>query len=127
MARARNLFSLPRIYGYRPERFYRICAKSKYCCWYCGQSFLSESQTEEGSEFWLDEADIHIDHFIARARGGPDSERNLVPSCARCNLQKGARTTEQFRALCLAFLGRNLPPGVAPDPYVFAFEDEGWT
>ncbi|UTY30503.1 HNH endonuclease [Treponema putidum] len=47
-------------------------------CAYCGK--------ELGDKF-------HIDHI----REGEDVKDNLVPVCARCNLQKGSSSLEHFR------------------------------
>lgn len=30
----------------------------------------------------------HLDHFIPKSKGGTSARGNLVPSCARCNMQK---------------------------------------
>jgi hypothetical protein len=35
------------------------------------------------------EAPFHLDHVVPRSRGGPDSPKNLVKACAKCN---GAKT-----------------------------------
>jgi 5-methylcytosine-specific restriction endonuclease McrA len=51
----------------------------------------------------------HADHVIPRCQDGPDEFDNLAPACARCNLQKGGRTPEQWRAWCAA-TGRPWPP-----------------
>lgn len=34
----------------------------------------------------------HLDHIQPLALGGRDIERNVIPACAGCNLDKGART-----------------------------------
>ena len=38
--------------------------------------------------------EIHIDHIIPRALGGPDTLDNLQAAHAVCNLRKGARLIE---------------------------------
>jgi len=48
-------------------------------CFYCGN-----------------EADGN-DHVIARARGGDNSPKNLVPACQRCNSRKRDLSIEEFR------------------------------
>lgn len=35
---------------------------------------------------------VHLDHVIPLALGGPHSMHNVVWSCAKCNLKKGAKT-----------------------------------
>jgi len=42
------------------------------CCIYCGGPFE------------------HVDHLIARSKGGPNEVFNTVPSCARCNTSKNS-------------------------------------
>lgn len=37
-------------------------------------------------------ADLHLDHVIPLALGGPHTEANLRPTHARCNQKKGARS-----------------------------------
>lgn len=43
----------------------------------------------------LDEG-MHIDHRLARARGGSDDVGNLDPSCPGCNLSKSDRPLSEF-------------------------------
>lgn len=38
----------------------------------------------------------HADHLIALAIGGSNDISNIVPSCARCNLSKGAKLPHEF-------------------------------
>src|SRR4051812_30189452 len=53
-------------------------------CWYCGVK--------------LRPSDFHQDHVVPRSRGGLDG-LNVVPTCTACNLRKGPRDLEEFRAL----------------------------
>jgi 5-methylcytosine-specific restriction endonuclease McrA len=39
---------------------------------------------------------LHIDHKVPLSRSGVHAISNLVPSCNICNLQKGAKTAEEF-------------------------------
>jgi hypothetical protein len=41
---------------------------------------------------------FHMDHTIPHSRGGPCEIENLVPACSKCNLEKKARTPEEWRA-----------------------------
>lgn len=50
-------------------------------CQYCGQR--------------LPRSELNLDHVIPRAHGGRTSWENVVCSCIKCNLKKGARTPEQ--------------------------------
>jgi len=51
----------------------------------------------------------HLDHVLPLARGGTDARRNLAPACARCNIEKGNRTPEEWKAWRIA-RGRQWPP-----------------
>jgi 5-methylcytosine-specific restriction endonuclease McrA len=44
----------------------------------------------------------NIDHAIPRSRGGSNTLGNAQNTCRTCNLDKGARTTEEY----LELLGR---------------------
>ena len=55
---------------------FRVLRRDGFTCVYCGQSQASG-------------AVLHVDHFTPRARGGDDTEDNLVTACDRCNLGKG--------------------------------------
>ncbi len=50
-------------------------------CWHCGKKIGKE---------W------HIDHLIPLARGGSNDARNIVISCPKCNLSKGAKLTQEW-------------------------------
>lgn len=41
----------------------------------------------------------HLDHMTPTSKGGAHSVRNIVPSCATCNLTKADRTSEEFAKL----------------------------
>ena len=58
----------------RFEVFKRDC----FVCQYCGGH--------------PPEVQLHVDHIIPVADGGPNSMDNFVTSCDRCNLGKGARS-----------------------------------
>lgn len=44
----------------------------------------------------LEAVPMHLDHVVPLARGGAHTLENLRPSCARCNLRKGAKTPEEL-------------------------------
>lgn len=77
----------------------RILAKSGGVCWYCGETL---------GKRW------HADHFlpIGREPDGSvkyperDTEGNLVPACASCNVMKSDRDIEGFRRLIANFITR---------------------
>lgn len=51
-------------------------------CFYCGCELELET--------------FHADHFIPKSSGGK-TRKNLVPTCADCNLSKGKLSLEEFR------------------------------
>jgi HNH endonuclease len=57
-------------------------------CWYCG---VGQVEIRE--------------HVTPRSRGGTDDPGNIVWSCRSCNVLKGPRTLEEFRALISGRLG----------------------
>jgi 5-methylcytosine-specific restriction endonuclease McrA len=60
----------------RRMRKYAIKEHWHFCCAYCGEKHDPDALT--------------IDHVRPRAFGGSDFTHNLVPSCARCNRDKGS-------------------------------------
>ena len=69
-------------YGADHQEYSRtaILARWGYRCAYC----------DAGAE--------HLDHVQPLSKGGADTESNMVPACARCNLSKGARTLAEWAA-----------------------------
>jgi 5-methylcytosine-specific restriction endonuclease McrA len=61
-----------------------LAKMSRAKCWYCGidEPFLSR---------------LTLDHQIPRSRGGTSDCDNLVYACAPCNVDKSARTVEEYR------------------------------
>ncbi|WP_268762414.1 HNH endonuclease [Kitasatospora griseola] len=51
----------------------------------------------------------HLDHVIPLSRGGTDTEDNMVPACAPCNLSKGAKTLAEWT--------ESFGPGEPPPPF----------
>lgn len=57
-----------------------------------------------GMKCWLCDADIahlgdlHLDHVQPRSKGGRDTASNLRPAHALCNMRRGNRSPEEFRA-----------------------------
>lgn len=60
---------------------FRILARDGFACRYCGARAPTVA--------------LHVDHVVARVRGGSDDDANLVASCATCNLGK---CTDDVRA-----------------------------
>lgn len=67
-------------YGVAHEQYSRteIFRRWNYACCYCG--------------LWA----THLDHVVPLSRGGADTESNMVPACAACNLSKGAKTLAEW-------------------------------
>ena len=51
-------------------------------CWYCGDGLLGKER--------------HVDHILAKSRGGEDSIDNLALACKRCNMAKYADELDSF-------------------------------
>jgi hypothetical protein len=39
----------------------------------------------------------HIEHSVAKTRGGTDHLNNLYPACIKCNIEKGTSSTQSIR------------------------------
>jgi 5-methylcytosine-specific restriction endonuclease McrA len=67
-------------YGVAHEAYSRteILARWKHTCAYCGG------------------VATHLDHVEPLSKGGTDTEANIVPACAPCNLSKGAKTLAEW-------------------------------
>ncbi|HYH14322.1 MAG TPA: HNH endonuclease signature motif containing protein [Flavisolibacter sp.] len=59
---------------------------NNYSCVYCQEKLIPEN--------W------HLDHFTPLSKGGKNIFENIVPSCAKCNIMKGALDGYQFYAHC---------------------------
>lgn len=68
-----------------------ILAKTNGLCAYCGCTLTT--QKDKPNTF-------HADHVLPVAKGGTDDIANLIPSCAKCNGKKSAKSF-------LSFLGRD--------------------
>lgn len=67
----------------------RLAVYNKYGgrCAYCGQPITYK--------------DMQVDHIRPQRQGGTDEEKNLNPSCRRCNHYKRASSIETYRGLIL--------------------------
>lgn len=79
-----------RLAGVEVSRFNRdsIFVRDRGLCAYCGLG--------------LDPWNWHLDHVLAIAKGGGHTEDNVVASCPRCNMKKGARPAENYRREAVA-------------------------
>jgi CRISPR/Cas system Type II protein with McrA/HNH and RuvC-like nuclease domain len=57
-------------------------------CFYCGELLYASFDKE-----------VHIEHKTPISRGGKNDISNIAISCARCNLQKGTKTHEEYLQL----------------------------
>lgn len=44
----------------------------------------------------IDSSNTHLDHYIPLSKGGEHTLQNIVLSCCKCNLEKGAKSPEEF-------------------------------
>jgi 5-methylcytosine-specific restriction endonuclease McrA len=55
----------------------------------------------QGDRCWWCACDVaggyHVDHLIPLARGGSNGPENIVISCPRCNLSRGAKLPHEFK------------------------------
>lgn len=68
----------------------RSLHRSGYRCIYCLQKLDTVNRRSPGG--------LHWDHVIPLSRGGRNSEGNLVPSCATCNMKKGVKYLVEWRS-----------------------------
>ena len=61
-----------------------VFARDGFRCTYCGG---------DGGGI-----ELHCDHITPRSKGGKSTLDNLATACAPCNMMKGARTPEEWRA-----------------------------
>ena len=68
------------------ELTYQIKGRNR-CC-YCGKRIEGDEMT--------------IDHMYPQAFGGPTITNNMLPSCKKCNTEKGNLNTSQYKAFLKA-------------------------
>ena len=61
-----------------------VYSRDDYTCQYCNRKVISKF-------------DLTLDHVLPKSRGGPKTWDNIVSSCHKCNLSKGARTPEEAK------------------------------
>jgi 5-methylcytosine-specific restriction endonuclease McrA len=62
---------------------YRLFARDRHVCGYCGGHFA--------------ESDLTVEHILPVSRGGQHDWTNVVTACRSCNTRKGSRTPEEAR------------------------------
>lgn len=61
---------------------------------------LRQVSSQHSMCFWCESEvgdNYHVDHLIPIARGGTNSPDNIVISCPRCNVSRGAKMPDEFR------------------------------
>lgn len=61
-------------------------------CYYCGKRLSFQNYGENGKR-----GSWQIDHSRAKARGGSNYRRNLVPACIHCNLDKNVSSGTYYK------------------------------
>ena len=59
------------------KRRLRILARDEYTCQQCGKFILEHERKE-----------AHVDHVLAKAKGGTDADDNLQTLCRSCHSRK---------------------------------------
>lgn len=61
-------------------------------CYWCGAAgLIAWPKLYRGRPgAWVSFPGLHLDHVLAELHGGPSTVDNLVLSCRRCNLSRGA-------------------------------------
>lgn len=70
----------------------KLCERHNRC-WYCGVEMRGK-RAGQSHPFRRTR-----DHLIPTSRGGHDKPYNVVPSCRRCNTEKGNLYLDEYRAL----------------------------
>ena len=72
----------------------RIYDKTGGYCYHCGKKivWVNYGRRDKGVR-----GGWEVDHSRPKNRGGSDHMTNLVPSCWKCNSQKGDMTSAEFR------------------------------
>ena len=78
--------------GYDTETLSRIYDRTSGRCHVCGKKLSFVNYGRPGAK-----ASWHVEHSVARARGGTDHLNNLFPACIDCNLDKGTATSRAAR------------------------------
>ena len=68
------------------QELYEKLVETKSHCVYCGDKLTRQYGPRE----------LNWDHVIPMAKGGNNDAPNVVPSCQRCNSDKGERTPDEW-------------------------------
>jgi 5-methylcytosine-specific restriction endonuclease McrA len=68
-----------------------VFSKTNGTCFYCGCQLPPDTCfLDDGGKIVSSQRNWHIDHMVPLSKGGTYDIENLVPSCRKCNLDKGA-------------------------------------
>ena len=81
---------------HRQGRRLRILTRDKWICYLCGTDLSKWPLKVRGKNGMG--GNIHIDHVLPVVSGGTHEDGNLAVTCKPCNLAKGDRTPEDYRA-----------------------------
>jgi hypothetical protein len=70
-----------------PEKRHRVYERDQWLCQYCGDKVA--------------EANVTLDHFIPKCKGGSNQKENLRTACLTCNSIKSGKTYEEAAVLLL--------------------------
>ncbi len=76
------------------RRRMEILVRDRLTCHYCQQPGTLHDGPD--GQRW------HLDHTLARSKGGPDHLDNLVLACATCNIAKSDKPYLDFIATCIS-------------------------
>lgn len=76
-----------------PSLRFKVLRRDNYRCRYCGRGASN--------------VELHVDHVVARARGGSDDLANLKTACAECNRAKQDMDGRSVEELVQAILARH--------------------
>ena len=63
---------------------FEVLKRDKFTCQYCGRK--------------SPEVVLHVDHILAKSKGGTNEFLNLITSCETCNLGKGVKPLDRIEA-----------------------------
>lgn len=65
----------------------RILERDNYTCQYCGAK--------------LEWSELHVDHIVAKSKGGSNKDENYITACARCNSSKCDKSLSAYNEMAV--------------------------